>query len=111
MPALDADILVTPVTIDQPLVGVMSEKTGQRVAHARRLAVGSQVHRTAAAAPVPSGRVPKFAVIDVVSPHRTEELSQRRHAIPPAGKCVNRAAGGSPAARQAIARRGRTRPE
>jgi hypothetical protein len=69
--ALDAHVLVMIIPIDEMLVRVVSEKTGQRVTDARQGAVEAEVRGTAPARPL--GRIggcEKDMIVDVVAPHR-----------------------------------------
>jgi hypothetical protein len=71
MTALHANVLVMIVPIDEALIRVVSEKTGQCVTDARRRAIQAEVCGTASA--LPMGRIrgcEKNMVVDVVAPQR-----------------------------------------
>jgi hypothetical protein len=71
MTALDAYVFVMFVPIDEVLIRVVSEKTGQRVPDARQRAIQAEVWRTASARPI--GRIracEKNMIVDVVAPQR-----------------------------------------
>lgn len=69
MSALNADVLVMIVPIDKVLVGVVSEKTGQRVTDTRQRAVRAEVRRPASAGPTRRvRRRQKNMIVDMVAP-------------------------------------------
>jgi hypothetical protein len=87
MPALNADVLVIVVPIDEVLIRVVSEKTGQRVTHVCQRAIDAEVRRPTSACPV--RRIcacEKDMIVDVVAPQgatyclcATEDGSCSRH--------------------------------
>jgi hypothetical protein len=71
MTALYAYVLVMIVPIDEALIRVVSEKTGQCVTDARQRAIQAEVCGTASA--LPMGRIrgcEKNMIVDVVAPQR-----------------------------------------
>ena len=55
MPALNTDVLMIVVPIDEVLIRVVSEKTGQRMTHVCQRAIDAEVRRPTSARPV--GRI------------------------------------------------------
>ena len=69
MSALNADVLVMIVPVDEVLVGVVSEKTGQRVTDTRQRAVRAEVRCPAPAGPTRRiRRFEKNMIVDMVAP-------------------------------------------
>jgi hypothetical protein len=71
MTALNANVLVMIVAIDEVLIRVVSEKTRQRVSDARQGTIEAEVCGATSAAP-PGGirRFQKNVIVDVVAPQR-----------------------------------------
>jgi hypothetical protein len=71
MTALNADVLVMIVPIDEVLIGVVSEETRQSMTDARQGAVEAEVFGAASARPLGGiGSCEKNMIVDVVTPHR-----------------------------------------
>jgi hypothetical protein len=74
VPALCADVLVTPVSIGKRLVVVLAKEARQRVTNARQRPVLRQVFGSAPAPPDAAARLFEDMVVDVMAPQSTRQF-------------------------------------